>query len=143
MILIKKSPTPPELEKLKKDAEEKGLSDSEGYDLLRNPLKDRVRKSLMKEQGHLCAYCMRRIPDNRILEEDIDLSDVYIEHWKARSAEDITENKGLDYNNLLAVCSGNEKAPDLAGYELTLLLLFTGAGIFILSAAGKSGQEAF
>lgn len=111
MILIKKSPTPPELEKLKKDAEEKGLSDSEGYDLLRNPLKDRVRKSLMKEQGHLCAYCMRRIPDNRILEEDIDLSDVYIEHWKARSAEDITENKGLDYNNLLAVCSGNEKAP--------------------------------
>ena len=39
--------------------------------------------------------------------------------------------------------SGNEKAPDLAGYELTLLILFTGAGIFILSAAGKSGQEAF
>ena len=112
MILIKKFSAPPELEKLKKDAEEKGLSDSEGYDLLRNPLKDQVRESLMKEQGHLCAYCMRRIPDSRILEEDIRLSKVYIEHWKAReSNEQSTENKGLDYNNLFAVCSGNEKAP--------------------------------
>ena len=39
--------------------------------------------------------------------------------------------------------SGNEKAPDLAGYELTLLLLFTGTGLSLLPAAGKSGQEAF
>lgn len=47
------------------------------------------------------------------LEEDVDLSDVYIEHWQARSAVgDTTENKGLDYRNMLAVCSGNEKAPE-------------------------------
>lgn len=59
MILIKKFPAPSDLETLKKEAE---------------------------EQGHLCAYCMRRIPDVRILEEDVDLSDVYIEHWQARSA---------------------------------------------------------
>ena len=39
--------------------------------------------------------------------------------------------------------SGNEKAPDLAGYELTLLLLFTGAGIFILSAAANLDKKLF
>lgn len=33
---------------------------------------------------HLCAYCMRRIPDKRISDEDKDLSDVYIEHWQTR-----------------------------------------------------------
>ncbi len=116
MIFIEKQPAPPALEKLKKEAEEKGLSDKEGYDTLGNPLKSQVREALMCEQGHLCAYCMRRIPDERILEEDTDLSDVYIEHWQARSFERQTgENKGLDYRNMLAVCSGNEKATGAAG----------------------------
>ena len=70
----------------------------------------------MQEQGHLCAYCMRRIPDERILQEDTDLSDAYLEHWQSRSsARGTGENKGLDYQNLLAVCSGNEKAPGATG----------------------------
>lgn len=116
MIFIEKQPAPPELERLKKEAEAKGLSDKEGYDTLGNPLKRQVREQLMQEQGHLCAYCMRRIPDERITKEDTDLSNVYIEHWQARSAErKSTENKGLDYRNMLAVCSGNEKAPEAAG----------------------------
>ncbi len=116
MIFIKKSPAPAELETLKKEAEEKGLSDKDGYNNLKNPLKKQVRDALMCEQGHLCAYCMRRIPDERILKEDKDLSDIYIEHWQARSSENNTgENKGLDYRNMLAVCSGNEKAPKAPG----------------------------
>ena len=45
MIFIKKSPAPEELEKLKKEAEEQGLSDKEAYDTLRNPLKSQVRES--------------------------------------------------------------------------------------------------
>lgn len=98
---------------LKEQAEKEGLSENEAYDRLRNPLKDQVREALMLEQGHLCAYCMRRIPDERILETDTELSDVYIEHWTARSSDvKVAENKSLDYNNLLAVCSGNEKAPE-------------------------------
>lgn len=76
MILIKKLPAPSELETLKKEAEKLGLSDKEAYDRLRNPLKSKVREALMQEQGHLCAYCMRRIPDERIMETDNDLSDV-------------------------------------------------------------------
>lgn len=111
MILIKKQAAPQELEALKSEAEKKHLSDSEAYNLLRNPLKQQVRESLMQEQGHLCAYCMRRIPDERVLEEDVNLSDVYIEHWQARSSSnEFADNKGLDYQNMLAVCSGNEKA---------------------------------
>lgn len=116
MILIEKSSPPPELEVLKKEAEEQGLSDKEAYETLRNPLKNQVREVLMQEQGHLCAYCMRRIPDERISEEDMDLSNVYIEHWQARSSERKQgENKGLDYYNMLAVCSRNEKAPEARG----------------------------
>ena len=116
MILIKKLPAPSELETLKEEAEKLGLSDKEAYDRLRNPLKSKVREALMQEQGHLCAYCMRRIPDERIMETDNDLSDVYIEHWQARSStKNTSENKGLDYKNMLAVCSGNEKAPEARG----------------------------
>lgn len=116
MILIEKLPAPSELETLKKEAEKLGLSDKEAYDRLRNPLKSKVREALMQEQGHLCAYCMRRIPDERIMETDNDLSDVYIEHWQARSStKNTSENKGLDYKNMLAVCSGNEKAPEARG----------------------------
>ena len=116
MILIKKLPAPSELETLKEEAEKLGLSDKEAYDRLRNPLKSKVREALMQEQGHLCAYCMRRIPDERIMEMDNDLSDVYIEHWQARSStKNTSENKGLDSKNMLAVCSGNEKAPEARG----------------------------
>ena len=42
MILIKKGTPPSELEELKQKAEFLGLSDKEGYDLLRNPLKKEV-----------------------------------------------------------------------------------------------------
>ena len=116
MILIKKAQPLPELEAEKEKAKREGLSDKEAYGRLKKPLKDQVRDALMREQGHLCAYCMRRLPDERITEEDADLKDIYIEHWKAISAERTSsENKGLDYNNMLAVCSGNEKAPETTG----------------------------
>ncbi len=116
MIFIKKLAAPPELEELKRSAEAKCLTENEAYNALRNPLKQRVRDLLAKEQGHLCAYCMRRIPDERISENDVSLADVYIEHWQARSLQnDDGCNKSLDYNNMLAVCSGNEKVKERAG----------------------------
>lgn len=111
MILIKKFAAPIELDELKQQAETANLSDTEGYDTLRNPLKNKVRNLLMQEQGHLCAYCMRRIPDERISKDNPNIKDTYIEHWHARSCQhDSSDNKGLDYNNMLAVCSGNETA---------------------------------
>lgn len=109
MIFIRKFTAPSELEKLKKNAEMAKLSDTEGYYTLRNPLKNKVRDLLMQEQGYLCAYCMRRLPDERITQDSPNIKDAYIEHWQARSFPHVpSDNKGLDYNNMLAVCSGNE-----------------------------------
>ena len=56
--------------------------------------KTELRSSLLEEQGYLCAYCMKRIRrDNK----------VKIEHYTARTPEN-----ELMYENLLAVCDGNE-----------------------------------
>jgi uncharacterized protein (TIGR02646 family) len=62
--------------------------------------KDLLRLSLLKEQGYICAYCMRRLENNPLRTK--------IEHWKTRedyNAESDFEGT-LDYNNLLAVCDG-------------------------------------
>ena len=106
MIEIRKGTPPNILLEKQKIAKDNNLNPSEAYALLKNENKQIVLQSLMKEQGHLCAYCMRRIPDERELPPDID--QVTIEHWLPRNpASGIDQNQGLDYNNLLAVCSGN------------------------------------
>lgn len=56
--------------------------------------KTELRRSLLEEQGYLCAYCMKRIRQE---------NKVKIEHYEARNKEN-----ELDYQNLLAVCDGNE-----------------------------------
>lgn len=106
MIEIKKTSPPSELLTLQQNAVTQGLSANEAYDTLRNPLKTDVINQLMCDQGHLCAYCMRKIPDERI-----GLPHVKIEHWEARNGEgDETcgPQSALDYGNFLAVCSGNQ-----------------------------------
>lgn len=60
-------------------------------------VKEQLRKALLREQGHLCAYCMRRIRG---------ANDVKIEHLQAR-----TQENELQYHNLLAVCRGGEDGP--------------------------------
>lgn len=57
-----------------------------------------LRKSLLEEQGYICAYCMKRIRKDK---------SVKIEHYHARN----TENQ-MDYQNLLAVCTGNQTLKD-------------------------------
>ncbi|WP_370742873.1 hypothetical protein [Ruminococcus callidus] len=106
MIEIKKSSAPPDLVKLQQDAVAQGLTANQAYDTLRNPLKGGIIELLLKEQGHICAYCMRRIPDERK-----GLPHVKIEHWNARNGEhgETCGSYGaLDYGNFLAVCSGNQ-----------------------------------
>lgn len=106
MLLIQKKEPPAELVKLKDDASHRGLKPKEAYRELHNPLKGQVVAQLMEEQGHLCAYCMRRIPDERVPSKEI--ADVSIEHWFARDPESGEDRgQGLDYNNFLAVCSEN------------------------------------
>lgn len=74
--------------------------------------KDKLKESLLKEQGYLCAYCMSRISE----------STMKVEHWypqrsdtegKELSAEEKEKERlsSIDYKNMLAVCMGNEGHP--------------------------------
>jgi uncharacterized protein (TIGR02646 family) len=58
--------------------------------------KDAVRAALLNDQGHLCAYCQRRIPARGL--------GVKVEHWQAQS----TGDDSLRWANLLGVCPGDE-----------------------------------
>ena len=59
--------------------------------------KNAVQESLLREQGFLCAYCMRRIQMSP-----------KIEHWVTREQSNVEKkpHQTLNYNNLLAVCIG-------------------------------------
>lgn len=107
MIEIKKGAEPDELRSLRVQTEQEGLSPQEAYNKLNSnlQLKRKVKKSLVKEQGKLCAYCMCRIPRN---DADVKITPITIEHYIPRNPEDGRDvGQGLDYNNLLAVCHGN------------------------------------
>lgn len=67
-------------------------------------VKKAVLHSLIEEQGYLCAYCMRRIPEKK------KKPGVTIEHWNAQSEN--SNEMGLNYHNMLAVCSGNRGSGD-------------------------------
>ena len=88
MILIKKKRIPSSLVEYKRTI-------NASFDNLPREVKDRLRTSLLKEQGYICAYCMKKLED--------DSSKVKIEHYVARN-----EENELEYKNLLAVCKGNE-----------------------------------
>lgn len=94
MILIKKSREPKSLTEYKR---QKHIS-YDGY-----PHKDELRELLLKDQGYLCAYCMRRIEN--------DSSKMKIEHWVPQSKLK-TELKKLDFKIMLGVCDGCRGAAD-------------------------------
>ncbi len=62
--------------------------------------KDDVREKLIKDQGFLCGYCMRRIKK---------IGDVKIEHVVPQSTLAEEPRKALDYRIMIGVCYGNEK----------------------------------
>lgn len=111
MIEIRKGSAPQFLLEKQQEAAGRCLNSKEAYGLLNGTERKALLAQMMREQGHLCAYCMRRIPDNRVPEaEQENIHTVTIEHWFPRSPKDGTEiGQGLDYQNLFAVCSGNKR----------------------------------
>lgn len=97
MIEIKKSKEPKELLEYR-------LMDYSSYKDMPSTIKTVVLESLMEEQGHLCAYCMRRIPVKK------GYPKATIEHLNPQNA--ITEEEKLNYRNMIAVCPGNRSAAD-------------------------------
>lgn len=67
-------------------------------------------ESLLKEQGNICAYCMRRIPHrDKLYNKDgtnyvLTVEDHRIEHILSR---DNHPDKKLDYNNMVVCCPGH------------------------------------
>ncbi len=60
-----------------------------------------LREALLKEQGYICAYCMREIPVNK---KDHGLSETSkIEHIKCREHHPDLQ---LDYSNMVICCPG-------------------------------------
>ena len=99
MIEIKKGREPDSLLQYR---QQKGAS----YEAMDKSVKTDLLEQLLEEQGHICAYCMKRIPESRKLPAGV--APVTIEHWLPRnpeSKEDI--GQGLNYRNMFAVCSGN------------------------------------
>lgn len=69
----------------------------EQFDLLP---KSEIRDALLAEQHYLCAYCMKRIRNNKDGNEEVHMT---IEHWFPLSQD---KERALDYNNFLGVCKG-------------------------------------
>lgn len=109
MIEIKKSREPRRLEQYR---QKPGATYADmDKDEENKDLKKEVIESLLHEQGHLCAYCMRRIPEKRQLPQGVH--PVTIEHWYPQNPESKEEiGQGLDYRNMLAVCAGNRGCGD-------------------------------
>ena len=70
--------------------------------------KTELREYLLKEQGYLCAYCMKRIEND---------SHTTIEHWYPLSKD---KEGALDYYNMLGVCQGGSDIRLLQGEKKML-----------------------
>lgn len=106
MIKINKGTEPVELTKYKQQrgasyrdmhGSPSGKSNSDGTPI---DVYTIVLNRLIQDQGYICAYCMCRIPEKG--------KKATIEHIDPQSAT--SEEKALDYRNMLAVCSGNRDA---------------------------------
>lgn len=102
MRLVRKSKEPKELLEYR-------LLPGATFDGLPSGVKSAVRKALVRDQGGLCCYCMRRIRDDDDKErkqlEQQQVSQVRIEHWKPQSKHAALQ---LAWLNLFAACNGNE-----------------------------------
>lgn len=88
-------------------------------------LRPLVLKDLLEEQGHICAYCMRKIDETSSSIEHI-IGQKYIDV----SGNAIGKREDTNYSNMLAVCWGNSCQNDLhcdksrANVQTTRPLLF-------------------
>jgi uncharacterized protein (TIGR02646 family) len=73
------------------------------FDNISFATKEELRESLLSEQGHICCYCMKRIPEHTS-------PYMKVEHYKC---QDNFEALQLTYTNLFGACTGNEGQPKI------------------------------
>jgi len=66
-----------------------------------------LRTNLLLEQGHICCYCMKRIPE-KIEKDGTKSYKMKVEHYQC---QDRFEQLQLTYSNLFGACTGNEGQP--------------------------------
>ncbi len=66
--------------------------------------KRKLREHLLKEQGYICCYCMRRI----------QINNSHLEHFWPKDA---FPEKDMDYENMLASCEGETIGEDHCGHR--------------------------
>ncbi|MGG6270297.1 retron system putative HNH endonuclease [Leptolyngbya sp. AN03gr2] len=107
MRYVKKNREPSSLTQYRKTADPKSETIFDDY-----PDKETLRQSLLKEQGYLCCYCLRRVTGQ--LNYLTGKPNTRIEHWAPQSLyngkRDGQPDLRLNYRNLLAACSGNENS---------------------------------
>ena len=111
MIGINKGHEPYELITYRQNVEDASYSNMNGAKISQfinggsdDKLYEVVLNSLAKEQGFICAYCMRRIPQKKVYPQ------MTIEHINPQHA--INKDEALDYQNMVAVCNGNRNSSD-------------------------------
>jgi uncharacterized protein (TIGR02646 family) len=79
------------------------------FDDMPSDIKDNLRSSLLDEQGHICCYCMKRIPQKLNSKEiEKNYPSCKIEHVKCQSKN---HDQELAYKNILLACNGNHGSP--------------------------------
>lgn len=70
-----------------------------------------LRQQLLEEQGHICCYCMKRIPQSLTKEQiDKNYPGSKIEHVLSQAVDKHPELQ-LSYQNMLVACNGNHGQP--------------------------------
>ncbi|GHU56568.1 hypothetical protein FACS189411_07540 [Bacteroidia bacterium] len=77
------------------------------FDNLPLSAKQDLRENLLNEQGYICCYCTKRIPEK--IDADGNISDdMKIEHYQCQTQHPELQ---LSYSNLLGACMGNKGKP--------------------------------
>lgn len=106
MRYIKKSGTEPEdLQKYKRDCRRVSPQLKITY---KDMPKDGSRKQLAVDQGHICAYCMRRV----CLDSENKEQYINIEHIVPQNQ--LTDEEATNFSNFIGVCSGGRDKKDNA-----------------------------
>ncbi|MGI4022525.1 MAG: retron system putative HNH endonuclease [Janthinobacterium lividum] len=77
------------------------------YDGLTIQAKEDLRKNLLLEQGFICCYCLKRIPET-VIKDDVTSKEMKIEHYQSQDKFPLLQ---LTYSNLFGACTGNEGNP--------------------------------
>lgn len=77
-------------------------------------LYSQYKKHLLNEQGFICAYCMKRIPNKQAYFSDKKTKEIKekenlkLEHWYPQHGERTnSEQIDIKHSNIIAVCTGN------------------------------------